>query len=174
MNQKAVVAFFGLTTILFAVAIAGVMAVARLKMSVVSAASLEPPARFMPGQPLPKDVTCNWPLYRDNKLTCAAHLENGRSIWLVYDTSLKVVRNTSMSVPRTLTIGDTLLTWGEPTSANGVGTGMYLHWERRAAFALTTGYQPNSRVILISYQLKGDKHVAWKAFARWRGIGKYQ
>jgi hypothetical protein len=127
----------------------------------------------MPGQPLPKDANCNWPLYRDHKLTCVAHLDNGRTVWLVYDTSLKVVRNTSVSVPRTLTIGDVILTWKAPTSANGISTGMYLHWEQRSAFALTTGYQPNSRVILISYQLKGDKHVAWKSFARWRGFGKY-
>jgi hypothetical protein len=174
MNQKAVVAFAGLTTIFFAVTIAGVMAVSTLETPVVSPASLEPPARFMPGEPLPKDASCNWPLYRDHKLTCVAHLDNGQSIWLLYDTSLKTIRTTSISVPKTLRIGDVILLWSEPTSANGISTGMYLYWEHSSAYVLTTGYQPNSRAILISYLLKGDKHIAWKGFAKWRGFGKYE
>jgi hypothetical protein len=174
MYRKAVVAFAGLTTIFFAVTIAGVMAVSSIETPVVYTGSLEPPIRFMPGEPLPRDANCNWPLYREHKLTCVAHLQNGKSVWLLYDTSLKVIRNTSVSVPRTLTMGDLILTWKAPTSANGIGTGMYLHWEQYSAYALTIGHQPNSRVILISYQLKGDKHIAWKGFAKWRGFGKYQ
>jgi hypothetical protein len=116
---------------------------------------IEPPARLLPGQPVPHDARCSWEHWMTEDLFC----ETDQAYLTVRSG---VIARISFDL-RDVAVGDLILTWGQPTGAEQYGRSTYVYWGNRRAWVWGR-FAPEARAQFITYSLKPDVSGPWRGF----------
>lgn len=124
---------------------------------------LDPPPRYLPGNPLPGDVSCYTPGDEHMPRCFVQHL--GDEVYFNFDGNTRTILRTVIPA-REYTIGQLILAWGTPTGITQTHYTIYVYWRTRSALLYTSSFQPDSRVEFILYGLEQQPTAPWRGFRR--------
>ena len=149
----------GLVVLCLTLLISGVLLVARAQ-PVPRIPSL--PQRYFPGNPLPDDVACYWPV-GDHMPHCSINYR-GKEIQFAVDAEMQVIDYTLVRA-REYTLGELVVSWGSPSGIIQTFPRTYVYWGTRAAY-LTGALKPDSQVQFILYDRAPRPTAPWRGFRR--------
>jgi hypothetical protein len=118
---------------------------------------LDIPDRYMPGQPAPQDVFCDWYTYGMDEISC--HRDE-------YYMSLNrcehmIVGVNKLIKPRPL--GDFILAWGTPTAIARSYGSTYVYWGNKSVWVWGS-LKPWTRVDVVQVHLDPGGTEPWQGF----------
>ena len=124
---------------------------------------LDPPSRFLPGNPLPNEVSCNTHSNEYVPRCYAQHLDD--EFYFVFDADTRTIIRTVIPA-REYTIGQLILAWGTPIGITQTNYTIDIDWRTRSALLYSSSFQPDSRVEFILYGLEQQPTSPWRGFRR--------
>ena len=123
---------------------------------------LDPPQLYLPGNPFPKDASCDVP--GDKQVFCSVKWLK-QEIDFVFNEETRMIWRTVIPT-REYTLGQLIASWGTPTSITRNDYTTYVYWGTRSVLLYTTSFQPDSRVNFIVYDLEQPETSPWCGFTR--------
>jgi hypothetical protein len=120
----------------------------------------ELPPAYLPGNPLPKDVSCS---IAANQYIISCSIRSGDDEIFFNSDSAKTISHTLIPAQK-YTIGQVIAAWGTPTGITHRETQVYVHWGARSALLYTKAFQPDSIVEFIVYDLEPPPSSPWRGF----------
>ena len=153
--------FILLFSLILAIVILGVMAVARMG---ALPQILDPPQAYLPGNPSPRELLCHEISY-GYPLCSVDHL--GQNIYVNYDTDTELITRTII-MAQTYSIGQLVVAWGTPTGMVWKYDRVRVYWGIRSALVPSRSFKPESPVEYILYDLSEPEIASWRGFERRR------
>ena len=147
--------FLGLTLLLF-----GVVTVARAQ-TIPQIPDI--PQVYLPGSPLPKDISCYTPSDEHTPRCSVSVLD--QEVHLNLDPETHVIHSTLIPALEH-TIGELILSWGTPSGIIQTSHTTRIYWGTRSAHLYTGAVQPDSQVQFILYDLEAPQTSPWGGFGR--------
>lgn len=122
------------------------------------------PAKYMPGEYLPGDASCDWMAAMNYAAYCDAY--SNHDISFSYDPLRHVITQTSLWVYYdNIRIGDLINQLGAPTGIRIAGVSHYVYWGTRYAYVSTKWLTPTSHVSYIAYTTDTHNVTRWRGFS---------
>lgn len=119
------------------------------------------PQAYLPGNPMPKEVSCYTPASVYTARCSIVVL--GNAVYFSLDADLKTITGTQIPA-RKYAIGQLVAGWGNPTGIIRRETMVYVHWGARSALIYTRDFQPGNSVEFIIYDLEPLPSSPWRGF----------
>jgi hypothetical protein len=148
--------FSAVSTLIFALAI--MVALKTYRTDLITRFP-EPDPQFMPGGAIPSSAYCDWQFALSDSRYCFAE-SAGDHISLDVNRSSGIIDRTTVS-GHGLTIGDLILTWGEPSGYSKSGIAFLVYWRNQSAYITASSLSPRTPIVFISYDLQTPQQLPW-------------
>ena len=158
-RRPILIPFAALVFLALAMLVVGVVAVARTE---TIPRLLDLPESYLPGNTLPRDVSCYKPGDEHTPHWFVPLL--GYEVYFDFDAGTRMINRTVIP-EQAHTLGQLIASWGIPTGIiRRFEFDTYVCWGSRSAFIWGSSIQPDSRVDFIQYDLEPQQASTWHGF----------
>ena len=122
------------------------------------------PPHYRPGQPLPLISTCTiqYQSVTSDIVGCVDRDAGNVRYFLQFDSTDKIITRASKYTGNdSITLGDIILRWGEPTGSDS----SIVWWGNRSVYiSRQLGLAPSSKIYFVTYNLEPENQNAWRGF----------
>ena len=126
---------------------------------------VDPSPRYLPGSPLPPNVSCYTPV-DEHIPRCSVPLAAEQGLSVYFDFNLETRRIIRSVIPANdYTMRQLYAAWGKPNGVRWSTTQVTVYWHKKSALFYTDDFRPHSRVEFILYDRQvPDDLPAWNGF----------